>query len=465
MVDSPERTVTPVNEVLSPSPLVMRLDRRRTEPLGAIDLRRIPSVTIYLPPWFAKRFALLDRLQKRFGNCEHEATNTELLFATPSPGAQIHAFTTVANTSVISQFKEESTSSPATGNLDSLPSQQFRVRRQPALFSNDASPSQPAGAEPDSFTIPAMQSGSADAIAPSPLAPDRTSKAANSITTSAISGQSSQPLLWAENASQRTERSLMPHPFSLVDPEPDPSPPNIAAEKSSNFTAIAPPPLSPNRSPITKSIVAVASTSVRPAQPLTLPQSASHPLVPAQSQPEGVPATPSLDLAAPVASSLTASTMIPHPSELPILSRRSSHPIASFSQASQPLANQLDFKAALPAIAPEILANLTPLQRSSMVWRKSNPQTGLALANSSDERDNDPAIAPQIKPAAYPKLQGLGGETGSYSSMPTSPATTWGKTSVPETEIEIDVVQIAERVSRILARNLAVKRERGGANR
>jgi hypothetical protein len=158
MVDSSERTVTPVNEVSSPSPLVMRLDRRRTELLGAIDLRRIQSRTIRLPDWFARRFALLDRLQNRYSSRDREASGTELIFPMSSTTSstvasqeplegKTHPWSTSAST-VMAQPVWQST---ASADSESRSSPQYRVSRKSVFFSQPifSSPSPQSTRESD----------------------------------------------------------------------------------------------------------------------------------------------------------------------------------------------------------------------------------------------------------------------------------------------------------------------------
>ncbi|PSB22145.1 hypothetical protein C7B65_01705 [Phormidesmis priestleyi ULC007] len=72
-------------ELLQTSPLIQRLDRRRTQP-GVIDLSRYSTESTGLPKSIVQRSALVEQLQTRYSSRDSDsAGSTELALATASP--------------------------------------------------------------------------------------------------------------------------------------------------------------------------------------------------------------------------------------------------------------------------------------------------------------------------------------------------------------------------------------------
>jgi hypothetical protein len=114
--------------------LGQHLMRRRTEPLGVIDVRQPEQHYARTAGWIAQRFALLEHWKTRYGSDEDPSTaNAGMVFAALPP--LVAPGTVVSSPAQLVRSATQSVASPpsaaATASSSSSPSQ-FRVRRRAA---------------------------------------------------------------------------------------------------------------------------------------------------------------------------------------------------------------------------------------------------------------------------------------------------------------------------------------------
>src|ERR671933_1949818 len=87
-----ESSQQPVTKALQSSSPIQRLDRRRTESPGVINVRSFQAQLARVPGWMMQRSALVDQLQRRYNSQENSSAGGEdLVLAAPSqpvPSAQ-----------------------------------------------------------------------------------------------------------------------------------------------------------------------------------------------------------------------------------------------------------------------------------------------------------------------------------------------------------------------------------------
>ncbi|HEY9607568.1 MAG TPA: hypothetical protein V6C85_38640, partial [Allocoleopsis sp.] len=80
-----ESSQQPVTEALQSSSPIQRLDRRRTESPGVINVRSFQAQLARVPGWMMQRSALVDQLQRRYNSQENSSAGGEdLVLAAPS---------------------------------------------------------------------------------------------------------------------------------------------------------------------------------------------------------------------------------------------------------------------------------------------------------------------------------------------------------------------------------------------
>src|SRR5262245_26354887 len=156
-----------------PTELAERLLRRRTEPLGVIDVRQPQQHYARTAGWVAQRFALLDHWKTRYGSDEDvTAANASLVFTSPAqsiaePGRALGNPTQLARTVQqvdAPQPRAEAVASPS-------PPERFRIKRwgaAPAVLPQTA-------ALPHGGRHTAAPAESDPAISNSPVSPEGSS--------------------------------------------------------------------------------------------------------------------------------------------------------------------------------------------------------------------------------------------------------------------------------------------------
>jgi hypothetical protein len=131
MQDSAMQTEAGASQTALPTELALRILRRRTEPLGVIDVQQPQQHYARTAGWVAQRFALLDHWKTRYGSDEDTASaNAGFVFAMPgqpmAEPSRVYASPTqlarAANPAVESQ--------PSPAAAMPAPPEQFRVRRR-----------------------------------------------------------------------------------------------------------------------------------------------------------------------------------------------------------------------------------------------------------------------------------------------------------------------------------------------
>ena len=121
-------------EATLPTELAERILRRRTEPLGVIDVRQPQQHYARTAGWVAQRFALLDHWKTRYGSDEDvTAANASLVFTAPGqsigePGRALANPTQLARTAQQVDAPQPRADSVAS----SSPPEQFRIKRRGA---------------------------------------------------------------------------------------------------------------------------------------------------------------------------------------------------------------------------------------------------------------------------------------------------------------------------------------------
>ncbi|MFB2875393.1 hypothetical protein [Floridanema aerugineum] len=133
MAESSQQPVNETTQALRSSALNQRLDRRRTEPLGILDIRPFDSQFARVPGWMVQRSAFLDQLQKRYSSQDNaSADGTDLVIAASLqsiPRERTLTLPTPEQTAAPSSFNIAKPVAPTTTS-DSPLSGQFRVSRK-----------------------------------------------------------------------------------------------------------------------------------------------------------------------------------------------------------------------------------------------------------------------------------------------------------------------------------------------
>lgn len=460
--------------------LAERLLQRRTEPLGVIDVRQGQRHYARTAGWVAQRFALLDHWKTRYGGDEDAApANDSLVFASPGrPG--VEPAHTLSNSIQLAQAVKRA-DAPQPGAAPAVSAalpEQFRIRRRsgaPASSLQDAA----------SHEARLNSASSADGDKAASTISDSTEVVASSQTERGVFRAVEIPATTPHAAPAATDLILPRTPGFGVEAAPE-----TAGESARGVEY-----------PIHRKATSSPATIAQPGD-----LASGTGVLRQHSE------TPSATASAPVQTPIRVSRMETTPRELPLRLQRKSGEAAT----GLPVARELT---ATPAIARMPLSDSSAyslLESQSFAGGEGavragadsiTERTGPAGIGDSHPRGESPTSLPLIQRRAVggapqPALiwrrsvgrsslsDGLtGGATGAVgSALPLAisaadgvapraarQASTTESTSSTSVESaapappeptasanEINVARLAEQVSRLLARQLAVERERRG---
>lgn len=428
-------------ELLQTSPLIQRLDRRRTHPIGVIDLRRYSSESSGLPNWLVQRSTLVEQLQSRYSSREQAAgTELPLAIASPVPVAERVSDAPAAPSAVAIAPSTPVETSPPVQVSQTAPLVAASAVENPDWSSPVPPPEmiaslsetviEPTAAPPaEQYRIRRVSANPATqpAAIQRKAASDESSAAiASSSMVSAVSIAPELPT-YSATVDDRPQPSADPAPLGLVAQAAASAPisaiPSQSRESATEATLLLRHalPEQPD-APHLESTVAIVPETAPPTQ---------------QTRVEGLIARPLLQSAS-----------------MPEIAQRAVNPVNL-----QPTVTEFSTQPA--AIAPALSISALPVQ-PSLIWRSADAATHGLQRRSQPELPLAVSSIPSLQPAiarqtdTTPTAAIATPESSPSSSIPTPPV------FVPTATGGVNVGQIAEQVSRILFRQLTVERERRG---
>jgi hypothetical protein len=478
--------------------LTERLLQRATAPLGVIDVRQPQQHYARTAGWIAQRFALLDRWKTRYGSDEEASgAGASLVFAVPGqtltePNPAVPNVAQLARTVQQSVAAQASTVSPTS----SSPPEQFRVRRHamPSVSPPQATvtPSSPEATirskaeRSDSHTgeIPAImrqaaQTPTALILSKSPggRVEDRSelgrsgnlaSKTERShhregpslpgaISTPPPSATLARSTISSHSRGQTQSiaaaQAQTPVSVDRVEPGPSSFPLRLQRKHSEALTGLA------KGRELSEPSVSMATTQTTLSKS-SLSQLHEPPLLPGGDD-------SARDVTSPVAErtvftgSGASLAKVESSASFPLVQRQA---VGSERTAETVHGDVAERRA---AVATEIRSVPSSAPKPAMVWRQSaeRPSSGGAFAAGitggagsalplamSAARGGDAQVARQATTAE---------STSSTNTEPTAPSAATPMPAAPPAN-KMDIAHLAEQVSRLLARQLAVERERRG---
>ena len=511
MEDSAMQMDAGAGEAALPTELAERLLRRHTEPLGVIDVRQPQQHYARTAGWVAQRFALLDHWKTRYGSDEDvTAANTGLVFATPGP-LRTEARGALASPTQLARAANPAVASQPSPALAAMPAppEQFRIRRRgtsPAggdkVTVNRADDSavtsrlQAARGELRAAEIPAITHQAA-LTSPTLILPKRLAGNVEAEETAAGA---------THNVERSSQRELASPPEAAATPWPTAGPSGttgisyLGSERPAATAAVltqtpvrvthvearsAALPLRLQRQPGEAAPeVAPATSAALPLRLQRQPDEAAPEVVTAQELTAPVVSTPTTEmpLAKPVAdpghepSALlggerAVSDLTYVVAEQPGFARIEPAPVQVASLVSLPLVQRQSVDSApsaetapddalyqRAAVAVEIRPTSASTSQPAMVWRQSANGSAAGGAGSAlplginSAPGGEMLVARQTTTAESPPSTNTESTAlAAATPMPAAPPANG-----------IDIAHLAEQVSRLLARQLVVERERRG---
>jgi hypothetical protein len=420
------------------SPLIQRLDRRRTKLIGVIDKRPVQLQAVQLPRPIGLRFVLLNQLQNRYFRHDlTEAPGVELVLA--------HSASMLPPEESTDMLAKSSTVS-AENPGNALPVGKFRISRKTVPLTAKSDFSDPSEVFANVF---AALEVSRQRCIPAPAEPA-------SLRTAAPFGQALSkaphrdfPLVQRKAIPEAIPRSTQ---ASLGRSIPAAQSSIHNAEKTNE----------PSPLPINK-----VERSVRRIVPISLRlpiQRKENRLIAAESA--SLPTR--TEFSAPLLrSGVRITTSLPQRPPERVPSATGSANVAT--HAAQHLAAQL-LNGSI-ALADGIAMRPPSRSRPEMIWRKSiyttAPQPlslGTISGNTSFSLPLTSAPFPNAKPIAQRSIQSGSGNAAPDASFEPVHSATPLHQPLPLSS-GVDVIQLAEQVSRLLCRQLRIERERRGIRR
>lgn len=489
MKDSAMQMDAGAGEATLPTELAKRLLRRRTEPLGLIDVRQPQQHYARTAGWVAQRFALLDHWKTRYGSDEDaSAANAGLVFAMPGQPIAEPSRVLASPTQLARVATQGVASQPSSASVaPSSPPEQFRVRRRsppPADADKVASNSSDGSAATSRFQAARGEFLGADIPA---ITHQAASPSSTLILPQRLAGHVEPEQETAGDATRHVERSsqreVSSPPEAAAAPWPTAGPSgttgisHLGSEMPSATAEVLP------QTPVRVSHIEARSAAL-PLRLQRQPGEAAPGLVTAQ------------ELTAPVVSTPTAEMVLAEPAAGPVhepsallggesavsgmtyvvvaqpgFAGMETTPVQSASPVSLPLVQRQAVDSApsaetapddglyqRAAVAAEIRPTSASTSQPAMVWRQSANGSAAGGAGSAlplginAVPGGELLVARQTTAAESPP---------STNTESTTPAATTPMPTAPPAN-GIDIAHLAEQVSRLLARQLVVERERRG---
>jgi len=451
-----ERAAGEGADVFRQSPLVVRLIARGMEPIGAIDVRHPQHLHARASQWIAERFPLLARFMSRYGGQEAAPGDPAGFIYTRAvelPGQERGG--EISPITILNDREKPAVAIPAAGFSGTVlpePSPTFRVSRRP-----------PAGEWTSIRTSFGLQS---DHDAWNAFNPEHPTKQVSSVTQDTEMKTASHALERARPGNEPMGSPEMPpipgkgKPVSLnrvselreVQPPVEALVPALAHRPNGMQEVPAGPDQQKERadSPLLSS----ASDTGRYGAPVSVPVRAVS--LPGSREEKRGRAEQAAPLPVRAGTSGTADRVEPNPSAPPMPGERKAHPplraVSQRSQGMEPGKSSVGMpNPDAPALVEE-RREFPGQQIPSMVWRK----------DSIPAREAQPVFPGRARPQTGSSTeQGLPDSESAPSSVPPP----HGSPPLPAARSgggDIDIGEIAEKVSQVIARKLIIERERRG---
>jgi hypothetical protein len=472
---------TDIDDTLQPTVLTQRLDRRRTEAPGIIDVRQPRNIYSRTAGWIAQRFALLDDLKFRYsGDDNPPEQSSGLVFATAPAQPPTETSSAFPAATQFSRAPEKPLSSPASfvSPVASLPAGKFRLSRRAtplhseshALDAPSAKPraasSLPTEAEtkPDGLEVIARPNQEHRELAAAEISP---------LPTGAI--QSSSSMILPKSHQSNDERSLVTPETAAGNAESSRYVDSLPLLSKAIST-----PLSEQRSRAPVNVgtlpAKILRKSPQPGKSVSEITSSTDLLLHKSSSGPNETST-ALASSDAVGTSAENAEAVPSHVQLPSSLAPAKPQLATMAfQRQQEGANaevlpsikeragtNYDYRT---AVATEIRSDST---KPDMVWRKSaNGSPAGDFMTTETNGDLNISLPWRIDSAtrSTPVIARREAAPASPAAVPELPAGTEAvvpaETGATAPTGEMDLEQLTERVSRMIFRQLAVERERRG---
>ncbi|KYC43636.1 hypothetical protein WA1_00230 [Scytonema hofmannii PCC 7110] len=418
MPDTLSSPVTPE----SSSPLIQRLDRRRTEPVSLVNSLRFQPSAMKIPQAIVQRSTLVQQLQSRYGIHTNEVAESELVLANP-PSSEVSDNTLSTVASSIATMKQEGRRHKEVAEKASFDG--FSTRRDAKANVHDERHFKEGGRWEDRQV--GFKSQSDFHSTPS------TAESTSSVT-STPGGQF------------RVSRKAIPK-ISQMDAST-----SIQA-KLDTYNPV-------NSLVFTTNKIPSATAAIAELQPSQMSLKQQPPLVQIKAA-----TTASLPLSpAELIQRSPASTSLPSVSQLPVVSE-----LPSSSPRLQRANNEdvvdlgyIDF----PPFGNSARANTQPANFAQENGYVSIQGIEANYARTNRGRENPPAALPLNTGSVSESISEVVPTVTAHQPLSTEMVVPVMPSKHPNSSIpEVDVAQVAEQVSRILFRQLRIERERRGFGR
>jgi hypothetical protein len=481
MENSEVKTGAETGEAAPSMELAERLLQRRTEPVGVIDVRQGQRHYARTAGWVAQRFAMLDHWKTRYGVDEGAAANDSLIFTSP-PRTGAEVAPTASNSIQLARaVKESGAFQPSvTPAVSAAPPGQYRIRRR--SMASASLPQDTASPEPrlvsatqtegDKSPPGASESGPTPGVSDTPGGVARVEtergviRAAEFPTTMPLAAPNMILSRKAVEAAPETPGGSVAAVEHQIQRKATLSPPAITTTGDlARKTEVSRPHSVTPSATAAAPVQAPARSSGIDATPAELPLRLRRKPAEAAKEPLAVPATQTI-----AQTPLSNSSM--QPLVQPLLESQSfSGGGASGSVTEQTRPAGIGDTHTTGASATSLpLIQRQPVggaPQPVMIWRRSVERSSLSAGT--------PGVAPAVARSAFPLA--IGASRGSAQKVARQAATdeatspTSAESAQPAQAAkaapaaapnEINVARLAEQVSRLLARQLAVERERRG---
>jgi hypothetical protein len=398
MIDAAESTRAQTSQ--DASPLLQRLDRRRTEAIGVVNLEPFNGRAAQVPGWIVQRSALLNQLTTRYSSQGETAGQAQdLVFASSQPVSPTDMPSRFSNdgppTSLVRPPLPTVTAAlPATPVAPATPPSAFRISRKPTAFSAATSTAQPGGAVPS----PATRS---EFSFPSPGQTELTQRSANT-------ARIDSPLPPPQSPSGSTESSANSASLPIAAVTPTPSPVAQAAARSLIL------PKRVSEPPILSDVKGGQSVDAALSQPAPIAVTPAQPTL--QTKPDSPRSAPDgmRDRPHPAPISPFMPTLPAHTQDLPFVLRRQSSESAA-QPASSP-SPQVDTAVNAPTAPPPSPSTPLGQEKGSIGQRLQRSVQALIFPQRTQSVGAKSSGSAQTSPALSSSVVARSSDSGGSSS-------------------------------------------------
>ena len=489
MKDTSDQTGPEADKVGESSQLTDRMLARHSKPIGVIDVRRAEQHYSRTAGWVAERFALLDHWKSRYDVDEGRGAGGSLVFSSAPREAPTRTSSgpTLSNMAQIARSAKP-VASPPSGSPQQQ--QQYRVRRRGAETTSapgaaDSRPGQPTPPLPSTVAIP--NDGP-------PTRSERQVLHSAGPKAPMIMREALKPSPGETARSSGSLDRINVEPVTRITPDPPATVPS-RGESGASLVAVQRPPLGHSEPRTTPVVRGESAAPAAAPQPLRL-QSTEPTLRRVTESRSPASARPALD---PLGSGRVVqrtAVEIPTSSELsgrdpqadsPVQEQRdhaAGHaipPLVSPSAGSTLIQRRTSagnaqnlhaddaVKPAQPPAPAAVPVARPDAPKSEMVWRKGNDVDASATGVASSPGISRSATGamplavsrpPQSSTTLFRQTEiARVAEPAAGTSVEAAPAQA---TPAAASTGQVDIAQLAERVGRLISRELAVERERRG---